>query len=204
MPNVQHVKVITVHTQPCTAMPSDSSRERDRRSADDLALFREAVQDVRRLDAPVRVDARTAPPKPYPYLTEADEAEVMEQLLDDELDPADMESGEELVYRRDGLQLSVIRRLRRGHYRVGAELDLHGMIVVEARAAVSAFIADARAGNRRCVRIIHGKGLRSRNRGPVLKMHLAKWLRRRDDVLAFCSARPIDGGTGAVYVLLRR
>ncbi len=177
----------------------------DTPETDDQSLFREAMRGVRRLDKPRRANTHTAqPPAPRPYLTEADEARVMGELLDGELDPAEMESGEELLYRHEGLQQNVIRRLRRGRYHIAAELDLHGMIVTEARAAVSTFIDQSRARERRCVRIIHGKGLRSSHRGPVLKMYLDKWLRRRADVLAFCSARPVDGGTGAVYVLLRR
>ena len=185
-------------------MPSDYRKDPEGLSTDDSALFRDAVQDVRPLNRPLRIRSHRTPPEPRPHLTEADEASVLHEMLDGDLDPAEMESGEELHYRREGLQQSVLRRLRRGHYRVGAELDLHGLVVTEARQAVSEFILQARARNRRCVRIIHGKGLRSRHRGPVLKTHLDKWLRRRDDVLAFCSARPVDGGTGAVYVLLRR
>jgi DNA-nicking Smr family endonuclease len=101
------------------------------------------------------------------------------------------------------LQDTVWRRLRRGAYRIGAELDLHGLNRERARLAVQEFLADCQERNLRCVRIIHGKGLGSPNTGPVIKSLLDSWLRRRRDVLAFCSARPQDGGTGAVYVLLR-
>jgi DNA-nicking Smr family endonuclease len=86
---------------------------------------------------------------------------------------------------------------------VAAELDLHGMTSELARSALREFMAECRRRDHRCVRIIHGKGRGSSNRGPVLKGKVNRWLRQRDDVLAFCSARPVDGGTGALYVLLR-
>jgi DNA-nicking Smr family endonuclease len=125
-------------------------------------------------------------------------------MLSDALDAAELETGEELLYCRTGLQHSVLRKLRRGHYSVGAELDLHGMRVEEARQALGAFLQHALAGDTRVVRIIHGKGNGSLNKQPVLKGKVNHWLRQRNDVLAFCSARPVDGGTGAIYVLLRR
>ncbi len=97
----------------------------------------------------------------------------------------------------------MLRRLRRGHYRVDGNLDLHGMNRARAQQAVAGVLADCAVRDRRCVRIVHGKGNGSPNSGPVLKRLLDGWLRRRRDVLAYCSARPADGGTGAVYVLLR-
>jgi DNA-nicking Smr family endonuclease len=97
---------------------------------------------------------------------------------------------------------SVLRKLRRGEYRVGGELDLHGLTAVQAKQALRAFLAAAVARHAGCVRIIHGKGLRSGHRGPVLKSVVSGVLRRTAAVVAFVSARPVDGGTGAVYVLL--
>jgi DNA-nicking Smr family endonuclease len=115
-----------------------------------------------------------------------------------------METGEEIYYCREGLQQTVLRKLKRGQFRVSAFLDLHGMTVTIARQALAHFLQIARRDNITCVRIIHGKGNRSRHKGPILKHKVNHWLRQRDEVLAFCSARPVDGGTGAVYVLLRR
>ena len=111
--------------------------------------------------------------------------------------------GEELSYCGPGVQDATFRKLRRGLYHVSAELDLHGMRTGEARAAIVHFLAGCLDRGVRCARIIHGKGLRSKGEGPVLKQRLDGWLRQRDDVLAFCSARREDGGTGAAYVLLR-
>ena len=95
-----------------------------------------------------------------------------------------------------------MRRLRRGHYRVEMELDLHGLIVPEAKQALREFLSRAIARQCRCVRIIHGKGLGSGPRGPVIKQAVNVILRRTEPVVAFCSARQVDGGTGAIYVLL--
>ena len=114
----------------------------------------------------------------------------------------DVESGDELDYRRDGVPLAELRRLRRGEYSVRDELDLHGMTQDEARLALGAFLAEAELQGRRCLRIIHGKGRGSGQRGPVLKSAVNRWLRRHAAVRAFCSARPNDGGTGALYVLI--
>jgi DNA-nicking Smr family endonuclease len=108
-----------------------------------------------------------------------------------------------LSFQRAGVRTQVMRRLRRGQYPVEAELDLHGLNQAAARDRLAEFLAVARDSGRRCVRVIHGKGYRSGARGPVLKAAVDLWLRRHMDVMAFSSARAIDGGTGALYVLLR-
>jgi DNA-nicking Smr family endonuclease len=108
-----------------------------------------------------------------------------------------------LVFQRAGVRTQVIRRLRRGLIPVEDELDLHGLTQSAARDQLAEFLQNTRSAGRRCVRIIHGKGYRSGARGPILKIAVDLWLRRHLDVMAFSSARPIDGGTGAVYVLLR-
>lgn len=170
---------------------------------DDSQLFRDSVGKVK----PVRND-RVAPqrrkPSPRPQFREQDEADVLRDLLSDQFEPADTETGEELIYVRDGLQHRTLKKLRRGQFVVDGELDLHGMIVPEARQAVAEFLQECRRRRVQCARIIHGKGLGSRHRGPVLKSKIGHWLQQRDEVLAYCSARNCDGGTGAVYVLLKR
>lgn len=169
----------------------------------DLDAFREAMADVARRPASNRQEPHRTPPSTRPRSQEADDRAVLDELRDAPLDFETMESGDTLIYRGPGLQDGVWRRLRRGAYRIGAELDLHGLNRDRARLAVQAFLADCLDRNLRCVRIIHGKGLGSPNTGPVIKALLDSWLRRRRDVLAFCSAKPQDGGTGAVYVLLK-
>jgi DNA-nicking Smr family endonuclease len=173
-------------------------------SAEEQALFREAVADAVPLkhERVVLQPGHRPPPKPLQRLR--DEAQVIDDMLSDNIDPSELETGEELSFCRPGLQHSVLKKLRRGQYSVGAELDLHGMRVAEARQALSLFLHHALANNIKVVRIIHGKGNGSLNKQPVLKGKVNHWLQQRIEVLAFCSARPVDGGTGAIYVLLRR
>jgi DNA-nicking Smr family endonuclease len=169
---------------------------------DDLRLFRDAVKGARPLKQDRRSPA-TRRRKPVPQQRRRDEQEVLASLLSDEYQP-DIETSEDLVFARPGLQQRVLRQLRRGQIAIEAELDLHGHTVPEAREALSLFLRNAQSAGKRCVRVIHGKGLGAAGKLPVLKVKVNSWLRQRGSVLAFCSARPQDGGTGAVYVLLRR
>lgn len=170
---------------------------------DDTELFREIVGKVRRVPQD-RVPPRRRAPKPIPTQTLRDQQAVMESLLSDDYEPSEIETGEELLHIRPGLQHSVIRKLRRGLYAIEAELDLHGCTVAQARERLIVFLRSSRADGKRCVRIIHGKGKSSEGKMPVLKGKVNAWLRQKDEVLAFCSAQRRDGGTGAVYVLLKR
>lgn len=167
---------------------------------EDRELFRKAVEGVRPL--PSRAEPPAQPkPAPRARFRRADEAAVMEESL--AADPeAESDTGEDLSFRRRSVSLPVFRKLRRGEFSVRDEIDLHGLTALEARAALYEFLSDASFAGARCVRVIHGKGRRSGHQGPVLKRKLGRWLRVRGDVLAYCSARPVDGGTGAVYVLL--
>jgi DNA-nicking Smr family endonuclease len=169
---------------------------------DDARLFREAIGEVRRID-PVATPPPTPKPKPLPRMLEADEAAVPGELLEMAFDPAMLEVGEELCYLREGYPPKLLRQLKRGQFSVQDEIDLHQMNAAAAQAAIAGFLAEAKRHDLHCVRIIHGKGLRSKAAGPVLKALTDRLLRRRDDVVAFASARPVQGGTGAVIVLLR-
>jgi DNA-nicking Smr family endonuclease len=179
------------------------AREAERRSEveDDAALFREATRDVR----PLAHDRQPLPqvkPPPRARFTRADRLAVLDESLAVTPDDPDLAGGEVAAYARAGVRRSVLQKLRRGQYRIEAELDLHGLTVADAKAALRAFLAGALARGVRCVRIIHGKGLRSGPRGPVLKGTVVGVLRRTSHVLAFVSARAVDGGTGALYALL--
>jgi DNA-nicking Smr family endonuclease len=169
--------------------------------ADEVMAFREAVRDVRPLAAEPRVVQRRKP-RPRAEFRRRDELAVLEESISLTSSDLDVETGDELSFRRPGVQDTVIRKLRRGQYRVEAEIDLHGMTLPEAKQGMREFLAAAILRQLRCVRIVHGKGLRSGHRGPVLKNAVNVVLRRTDAVVAFCSARQVDGGTGAVYVLL--
>ncbi len=172
-------------------------------SSDDRELFRQSVGPVQRLHDD-RVIPQSKQPGPHPQRHPTDATPMDGGLQDQELEWSEIAAGDTLFFARPGLQQRLIRKLRRGQFNIGAELDLHGMIVREARNALASFLADCRTRGIRCARIIHGKGLSSRDGKPVLKMQLDHWLRQRLEVVAFCSARGNDGGTGAVYVLLKR
>ena len=178
-------------------MPNDKGP-----SDEERRLFRESVGSIRPL---VHDKAALTRPRPAPVPTQRlrEERHVIGQLLSDECDPSEYETGDELVYAKPNVQRKTMQRLRRGKYSVRAELDLHGMTVPMARQALDLFLSEARLGEEHCVRIIHGKGHGSFNRQPILKGKVALWLSQRGDVLAYCSARPIDGGSGAVDVLLK-
>ena len=169
----------------------------------DAKTFKRAVDGVRVLNQD-RVIPHSGRPKPVPKQTLLDQRRVVDSLLSDEFELASVETGDELLYVRPGLQKSVVRRLRRGEYVVAAELDLHGYTVARAREALVAFLGSVRRRRHTCVRIVHGKGRGSPGRRPVLKNKVFTWLCQRDEVLAVCPARSFDGGTGAVYVLLKK
>lgn len=169
---------------------------------DEVRLFREAVRDVKPLPGEDASPASRRRPAPVALFSRADRYAVLQESLTSEGGDPEMAAGDELVYHRAGLQMSVLRKLRRGQYRVQAEIDLHGLTVAQAKEALRDFLADALHRQLRCVRIIHGKGLRSGHRGPVLKGAVSAVLRRVGAVVAYVSARQVDGGTGAVYVLL--
>lgn len=174
------------------------------KSVDDAQLFRRAVADVTPLPPGNRADLKLRKPKPRALKHEADEHQA---LLDSLADPWDHEdalaTGDELLYYRPGVPLAALRKMRRGGWVVRAELDLHGMTSDEARLATAEFLNRCGRQERRYVRIIHGKGLGSKQKLPVLKNKLRHWLIQREDVLAFCQARAVDGGAGAVYVMLK-
>lgn len=169
---------------------------------DDARLFRESIGEVRAFD-PTPLPPATPRPAPRPRMFEADEAAVPGELLDMAFDPALMEVGEELGFLHDGYPPKLLKQLKRGHFSVQDDLDLHHMNAAAAQASIADFLAEARENGLRCVRIVHGKGLRSKSAGPVLKALTDRMLRRRDEVIAFASARPAMGGTGAVVVLLK-
>jgi len=171
---------------------------------DDLEALRRELADVRPLAHRRRALPHRAPPPPEPVQTRRDERAALAESLSGPVSPEDaLESGVELSYLREGVSRLVLRRLRRGHWVVQDGIDLHGMNRIEAAAQVAHFVRAAAARGLRCVRIVHGKGLGSKNREPVLKGKLRAWLQPRDEVLAFCQAPPAEGGSGALLVLLK-
>jgi DNA-nicking Smr family endonuclease len=170
----------------------------------DAQAFRAAVRDVTPLKASPRVLGAALKPRVRVRKPPATPAENLDELMPLITAPLNEEhSGQALSFQRSGVRTQVMRRLRRGLYPADGELDLHGLNQSAARDRLADYLRRSRDAGWRCVRIIHGKGYRSGARGPVLKTAVDLWLRRHMDVMAFTSARAIDGGTGAVYVLLR-
>jgi DNA-nicking Smr family endonuclease len=192
--------------------------------SDEALLFRAAVRDVKPLErtAPVATTATTAAAttaaasatrssKPRQgRRAAASAAAAFEEpahdmpLLADSVPAEDSVTGADVLsFRRPGVRTQTLRHLRRGLFPVEDQLDLHGLNQSAARDSLAEFIEQSRGAGYRCVRIVHGKGYRSGARGPILKIAVNSWLKRHGNVMAFTSARTIDGGTGAVYVLLR-
>lgn len=192
----------------------DASRQRqasakravpDSVAADEAGrLFRQAIGEVRPLAHNEEAATEVRKPVPQARQFEIDEAAVRDELLSGPFDPGSIEMGDEILYLKPGHPARLLKQLRRGHFSIQAEIDLHQMSVAVARVAVAGFLDDAIRHREYCVRIVHGKGLRSAARGPVVKRMTEQLLRRRNDVVAFASALPAQGGTGAVLVLLQR
>jgi DNA-nicking Smr family endonuclease len=199
---------------PGATAPRISDTKSESGETEEARLFRAAVRDVTPLPTPALPPLGAALPRPRARRRavepEAPGGAALGDVVAGDEAPGAAAPGaaapgasDPLSFRRAGVRDQTLRRLRRGRYPVEDELDLHGMSQAAARDHLAEFIAASRQAGMRCVRIVHGKGYRSGARGPVLKIAVNTWLKRHADVLAFTSARVIDGGTGAVYVLLR-
>lgn len=193
-----------------------AEREREQRAREAAALqarkraaeasFRGAMEtmQVEPLRAPRRHAPAPAAPKPAPLSRRRDDEEVLRSALSDDIDVDSLlDTDDSLSWRAAGIGPDVVRRLRRGEWAIQAQIDLHGHRVDEAREALAAFLRNALQRDQRCVRVIHGKGLGSQGRTPVLKGKVRGWLVQRQEVIAFCQARAAEGGSGALVVLLR-
>ena len=180
-------------------------------SADEEQLFLQEMSLVRQIPVDPRGRVGVVPkPRPPTNWRQRDDAEAYAQLADlvEGIGPFEISDTEEYVEGlAPGIDRRLLRKLRRGDYAVQAHLDLHGFVAEEAQAEVEQFLLKARTEDRRCVLLVHGRGYHSKDGIPVLKEKLKVWLTRgrlSHHVLAFCTARPSDGGAGAMYVLLRR
>ena len=169
----------------------------------DRSLFRQAVADAQPLPHHGKALSRKEAPPAYPVQSQLDEKEALRESLAAGWSTEDwLDSGDEPNFLRPGLSRQVLRKLRSGIWVIQDQLDLHGCDRHEARETLAAFLAVCVKRGVRCVRVIHGKGLGSKNREPVLKTKVKHWLAQREEVLAYCQARPVDGGSGALLVLL--
>jgi DNA-nicking Smr family endonuclease len=170
---------------------------------DDVDLFQRMMSGVR----PLNQDVTSSLPNqatPSARLKKRDRRKILCENIEPDVEFMDFESGDKLSFLRPAVSRHTFRKLARGNFSVQSEIDLHGLTTTEAKTKLANFICKSVARDQFCVRIIHGKGLGSGERGPILKNKVNIWLKRWDAVLAFVSARQVDGGTGAVYVLLKK
>ncbi|MEY4979838.1 MAG: hypothetical protein RLZZ352_2108 [Pseudomonadota bacterium] len=180
------------------ARAAQQRREREQR------WFALAVGPVQPLAPHGRIDPSPQPVAPQPVQRLRDEAAVMREAISDDFDVETLlHTDDWLSYRAPGLGTDVVRKLREGRWSIQRQIDLHGLRTDEARHALSGFLREARQQGLRCVRVVHGKGLGSPGRTPVLKGRVLRWLVQKTEVMAFVQARPADGGAGALVVLLR-
>lgn len=170
-------------------------------------LFSRAIGPVKALPAKHlpghRAQLAPAQPAPIPVQQQRDELAVMREAISDGFDVESLlDTDEALSFRRPGMGPDVVRKLRRGGWSIQRQLDLHGLRREDARDALSAFIREAHKAGIRCVRVVHGKGLGSPGKTPVLKGRVQSWLIQKNEVIAFVQARPAEGGAGALVVLL--
>ena len=181
------------------------SKEDDKPTGDqDASLFRRLMGDARPLEPDIRAPDYKPKPKPRARFRRKDEQAVLQESLEADIDEIETDAGEALSFHRPSVGRRTMRKLARGNFAVQGEIDLHGMTVPEAKAHLRKFVNESVYRGHTCIRVVHGKGLGSGHRGPVLKGKVNNWLRRWNEVLAFVSTRQVHGGTGAVYVLIRK
>lgn len=175
-----------------------------RQNVADKDLFLKAAGKVQPLAVPAKAPLKTEKPKPVPVQRQRDEQAVLGEAISDEFDVSTLlDADEHMSFRRPGIGPDVTRKLRRGDWAIQRQLDLHGLRTDEAREALAQFIREAHKHGIRCVRVVHGKGLGSPGKTPVLKSRVHSWLVQKKEVLAFVQAKPAEGGAGALVVLLQ-
>ncbi len=205
-PSVLQIGKARASTKPKTFTPPDMTAWLDAAPAphDAAALFRHAVGPTAAVKDKGRVLLERPPPSSQPLQRVADDREVLRESVAAPLSFEDrLDIGDEAAFLRNGIARRVLTDLRRGRWVVQAELDLHGLTRDEARRELGLFLAARLARAERCVRVIHGKGRGSPGRVGILRQLSRNWLAQREEILAFCQARPHDGGDGALLVLLR-
>jgi DNA-nicking Smr family endonuclease len=177
--------------------------EQAARLARQSRLFADAVGKVTALASPTRAPVAPSPPEPIARQRARDEANALKESLSDVFEPhALLDTDDALSFSRPGVGADVMRKLRKGHWQIQAHLDLHGLRQDEAREAVGQFVRDSHKAGLRCVRVVHGKGLGSEGKTPVLKAKVPRWLAQKQEVIAYVQAQPLHGGAGALLVLL--
>ena len=175
----------------------------EKKRAAEQDLFSRAIGATQPLRRRPAVPLAPEPPAPLPVQKQLDEQRVLRESLSDEFDVTTLlDADDAMSFRRPGIHTNVTRKLRAGEWSIQREIDLHGMRSDEAREALGEFIREAGKLGVRCVRVVHGKGLGSPGRQPVLKAKVQRWLIQKSETLAFVQAKPAEGGAGALVVLL--
>jgi DNA-nicking Smr family endonuclease len=201
--DLHHIQQKLAEQQRVAAAQEAARREAERHAHAERNLFARAAGAVQPMRAHRRVHLAPDQPPPIPVQQQLDEQRVLLEAISDEFDAATLlDVDDALSFRRPGIGLDVTRRLRKGFWSIQGEIDLHGLRREEAREALATFVREAHRRGWRCVRVVHGKGLGSPGKTPVLKGRVQSWLVQKSEVLAFVQARGDEGGAGALVVLL--
>ena len=194
----------TVVDKAKAAAEAEATRlEAERRAEAERNLFARAVGQVKPIAAKPRVQVSMPVAVPRRLQQDIDDAAALQESMSDEFDVSTLlDVDDQMSFRRPGIGTDVTRKLRKGEWSIQGQIDLHGLRSDEARNAVGQFIRDAKRMGWRCVRVVHGKGLGSPGKEPVLKSKVQRWLVQKNEVIAFVQAKPSDGGAGALVVLL--
>ena len=202
--DLQQIQRKLAEQRQLAAAQEAARREAERHAQAERNLFVRAAGAVQPMRAHGRVHLAPEQPPPVAAQQQMDDQRVLREAISDEFDAGTLlDVDDALSFRRPGIGPDVTRRLRKGHWSIQGEIDLHGLRREEAREALSAFVREAHRRGWRCVRVVHGKGLGSPGKAPVLKGRVQSWLVQKSEVLAFVQARGDEGGAGAVVVLLK-
>jgi DNA-nicking Smr family endonuclease len=202
--DLQHIQQKLAEQQQAAAAQEAARRDAERHAHADSNLFVRAAGAVQPMRAHRRVHLAPDQPPPIPVQQQLDDERVLRESISDEFDSGTLlDVDDAMSFRRPGIGIDVTRRLRKGDWSIQGEIDLHGLRREEAREALSSFVREAHRRGWRCVRVVHGKGLGSPGKTPVLKAKVQSWLIQKTEVLAFVQARADEGGAGALVVLLK-
>lgn len=201
--DLKQVQRVLAETREREAAEAAARAAAERRRAAEKDLFARAIGTTEPLRRKAAVPLAPEPPAPIPVQHQLDEQRVLRESLSDEFDVTTLlDVDDAMSFRRPGIGTDVTARLRKGDWAIQAQVDLHGLRSDEAREALGGFIRNAYKQGLRCVRVVHGKGLGSPGKQPVLKTKTQRWLIQKNEVIAFVQAKPAEGGAGALVVLL--
>ncbi|WPG39099.1 Smr/MutS family protein [Variovorax sp. EBFNA2] len=201
--DLKQVQRVLAETREREAAEASARAAAERKRAAEKDLFTRAIGATEPLRRKASVPLAPEPPAPIPFQHQLDEQRVLRESLSDEFDVTTLlDVDDAMSFRRPGIGTEITARLRKGDWSIQAQVDLHGLRSDEAREALGGFIRNAHKQGLRCVRVVHGKGLGSPGKQPVLKTKTQRWLIQKNEVIAFVQAKPAEGGAGALVVLL--